>query len=66
VAVAAFATLLAGAGACDQQNNADIMMDLSKQLKSNQMITFTQIFVQQPRNSVRHVFQACGKRCALN
>jgi hypothetical protein len=40
-------------------------MDLSKQLKSNAMISLAQIFCQQPRNSVRHVFQACGKRCAL-
>ncbi len=40
-------------------------MDLSKQLKSNEMISLAQTFTQQPRNSVRHVFQACGKRCAL-
>jgi len=51
IAVKAFGTLLAGAGACDQQNNADIMMDLSKQLKSNSMISLAQTFVQQPRNS---------------
>lgn len=42
------------------------MMDLSKQLKSNEMIALAQIFCQQPRNSVRHVFEACGKRCTLN
>jgi hypothetical protein len=62
IAVTASAALLAAAGPCDQQNNADIMMDLSKKLKSNQMISSAQIFVQQPRNSVRHVFRACGKR----
>jgi hypothetical protein len=41
------------------------MMDLSKQLKSNEMISLAQIFTQQPRNSVRHVFQAGAKRRAL-
>ncbi|KAF8491573.1 proline-rich protein [Russula emetica] len=51
IAVTAFGTLLAGAGDCDQQNNADIMMDLSKKLNSNQMISLAQIFCQQPRNS---------------
>ncbi|KAH9990181.1 hypothetical protein BJV77DRAFT_947759 [Russula vinacea] len=51
VAVAAFGTLLAGAGNCDQQNNADTMMDLSKKLNSAQMISLTQIFAQQPRNT---------------
>jgi hypothetical protein len=53
-AVAAFSTLLAGAGVCDQQNNADTMIDLAHQLNSDpNMIKFTQIFAQQPRNSVR-------------
>jgi len=51
IAVKAFGGLLAGAGACDQQNSADDMMDLSKQLKSNNMISLAQIFCQQPRNS---------------
>jgi len=51
IAVAAFDTLLAGAGPCDQQNSADTMMDLSKQLKSADMVKFAQIFCQQPRNS---------------
>lgn len=51
ISVAAFGTLLAGAGPCDQQNNADIMMDLSKQLNSQSMIQLAQIFCQQPRNS---------------
>jgi hypothetical protein len=32
------------------------MMDLSKQLNSPQMIQLTQIFAQQPRNTVRRVF----------
>lgn len=30
------------------------------------MISLTQIFAQQPRNTVRHVFPACSSRCALN
>jgi len=51
IAVTAFDTLLAGAGPCDQQNNADIMMDLSKKLNSQDMIKFAQIFCQQPRNT---------------
>ena len=41
-------------------------MDLSKKLNSAQMISLTQIFAQQPRNTVRHVFTACGRRCALS
>ncbi|KAH9975209.1 hypothetical protein BJV74DRAFT_798804 [Russula compacta] len=51
IAVNAFDTLLAGAGDCDQQNNADTMMDLSKKLNSQTMIQLTQIFAQQARNS---------------
>ncbi|KAI9451746.1 proline-rich protein [Lactarius psammicola] len=51
IAVNAFGTLLAAAGPCDQQDNADIMMDLSKKLKSPDMIKFAQIFAQQPRNT---------------
>ncbi|KAI0249011.1 hypothetical protein BJV78DRAFT_1276354 [Lactifluus subvellereus] len=51
IAVKAFGTLLAGAGPCDQQDNADNMMDLSKQLGSTAMINLAQIFVQQPRNT---------------
>ncbi|KAL5519186.1 hypothetical protein ACEPAH_869 [Sanghuangporus vaninii] len=48
----AFMTLLAAAGPCDQQNAADQMIDLAKQLNNDaDMIKFTQIFVQQPRNS---------------
>jgi len=51
ISVNAFGTLLAGAGPCDQQDNADIMMDLSKKLNSPDMIKFAQIFCQQPRNT---------------
>ncbi|KAL5534024.1 hypothetical protein ACEPAG_484 [Sanghuangporus baumii] len=48
----AFMTLLAAAGPCDQQNAADQMIDLAKQLNNDaDMIKSTQIFVQQPRNS---------------
>ena len=54
VAVNAFGTLLAAAGPCDQQNAADTMVDLAKTLNNDpNMIKFAQIFVQQPRNSVR-------------
>ena len=38
------------------------MMDLSKKLASSDMISLTQIFAQQPRNSVRHLFPDFGKR----
>ncbi|KLO20291.1 hypothetical protein SCHPADRAFT_38915 [Schizopora paradoxa] len=49
---ASFSTLLAAAGPCDQQNQGDAMIDLAKQLNNDpDMITLTQIFVQQPRNS---------------
>lgn len=54
VAVASFGTLLAAPGPCEQQNAADNMIDLAKTLSNNaDMITFAQIFAQQPRNSVR-------------
>lgn len=53
VAVASFGTLLAAPGPCEQQDAADSMVDLAKTLKSDaDMITFAQIFAQQPRNSV--------------
>lgn len=53
VSVTAFSTLLAAAGPCDQQNSGDAMIDLAKTLNNDpDMIKFTQIFVQQPRNSV--------------
>lgn len=52
ISVNAFSTLLAAASACAQQDAADQMIDLAKQLNNNvDMITFAQIFVQQPRNS---------------
>jgi len=48
----AFSTLLAADGNCDQQDAADAMIDLAKQLNSNaDMIRLAQIFVQQPRNA---------------
>jgi len=48
----AFTSLLAAGGNCDQQNAADSMIDLAKQLKNNaDMIRLAQIFVQQPRNA---------------
>jgi len=53
ISVAAFTTLLAAAKNCDQQDNADKMIDLAKKLKKNsEMIRLTQLFVQQPRNAV--------------
>ncbi|TCD70013.1 hypothetical protein EIP91_005263 [Steccherinum ochraceum] len=52
ISVTAFTTLLAAAGPCDQQNSADAMVDLAKQLNNDaNMIKFAQIFAQQPRNS---------------
>ncbi|KAH8119561.1 proline-rich protein [Phellopilus nigrolimitatus] len=52
LSVAAFSTLLAAAGPCDQQNAADNMIDLAHQLSSDaSMVAFTQLFAQQPRNS---------------
>ncbi|KIK09012.1 hypothetical protein K443DRAFT_672054 [Laccaria amethystina LaAM-08-1] len=55
LSIAAFSTLLAAAGPCEQQNAADNMMDLGKKLNSAQMITLTQIFTQQPRNTPNSV-----------
>ncbi|THH19823.1 hypothetical protein EW146_g1428 [Bondarzewia mesenterica] len=52
IAVNAFGTLLAAAGPCEQQDNADKMVDLAKQLNNDaNMIKFAQIFAQQPRNT---------------
>ncbi|KAI0045703.1 hypothetical protein FA95DRAFT_1495131 [Auriscalpium vulgare] len=52
IAVNAFGTLLAAAGPCDQQDSADVMVDLAKLLNANaDMIKFAQIFAQQPRNT---------------
>ncbi|KAI0313311.1 hypothetical protein OF83DRAFT_1086425 [Amylostereum chailletii] len=49
----AFMTLLAAGGNCDQQNAADEMVDLAKQLNNDSdMIRLAQIFVQQPRNAL--------------
>jgi len=55
VSVASFTTLLAAAGPCEQQDAADNQIDLAKQLNSQQMITLSQIFAQQPRNSPNSV-----------
>ncbi|KAI0657952.1 hypothetical protein C8Q70DRAFT_250526 [Cubamyces menziesii] len=71
ISVTAFSTLLAAAGPCDQQNSADAMIDLAKQLNNNaDMIKFAQIFAQQPRNtptseSVQYCQQA-PKNAELN
>jgi len=52
ISVTAFSTLLAAAGPCEQQNAADQMIDLAKQLNDDaQMIKLAQIFRQQPRNT---------------
>jgi len=52
ISVTAFSTLLAAAGPCDQQNAADQMIDLAKQLNNDAaMIQLAQIFSQQPRNT---------------
>ncbi|KAI0085777.1 hypothetical protein BDY19DRAFT_895923 [Irpex rosettiformis] len=51
LSVSSFQTLLAAAKPCDQQDAADSMVDLAKSLNSSDMIRFTQIFVQQPRNT---------------
>lgn len=53
IAVNAFGNLLAAADACGQQDAADQMIDLAKQLNSDAaMISAAQIFAQQPRNTV--------------
>jgi len=52
VAVPAFTSLLEQGGVCDQQNAADDMIDLAKQLGNDANMTrLAQIFVQQPRNA---------------
>ena len=62
ISVASFTTLLAAAGPCAQQDAADSMVDLAKELKSTQMTTLAQIFAQQPRNSPNSVsVPYCGK-----
>lgn len=53
ISVTAFTTLLAAAGPCEQQNAADSMIDLAKSLNNDPtMIKLSQIFAQQPRNTV--------------
>jgi len=71
VAVNSFGTLLAAGGNCDQQNAADNMVDLAKQLNNDpDMIKFAQIFAQQPRNSPNSVSvpycQQAPKNAELN
>ncbi|KJA22453.1 hypothetical protein HYPSUDRAFT_202241 [Hypholoma sublateritium FD-334 SS-4] len=52
VAVTAFTSLQESGAVCDQQNGADSMIDLAKQLNNTgDMIRLAQIFAQQPRNS---------------
>jgi len=57
LSVAAFQTLLAAAGPCDQQNAADNLIDFSKQQQNNaEMIALAQVFCQQPRNTPNSVY----------
>lgn len=52
LSIAAFSTLLAAPGPCEQQDAADNMIDLGKTLTNNsEVIRLTQIFAQQPRNT---------------
>lgn len=52
IGINAASTLLAAADACAQQDAADDMIDLAKQLDNDpEMIRLAQIFVQQPRNA---------------
>jgi hypothetical protein len=56
LSVESFTNLLAAAPACGQQDSADKMVDLAKQLNNNpDMIKFAQIFAQQPRNTPNSV-----------
>ena len=51
-------TLLAAVAPCDQQDTADAMIDLAKKLNNDaDMIKLAQIFVQEPRNTVRSAAQ---------
>lgn len=53
IGINAASTLLAAADACAQQDAADDMIDLAKQLDNDpEMIRLAQLFVQQPRNAV--------------
>ena len=66
VAVPAFTSLLADGGVCDQQNAADSMIDLAKQLGNDpEMIRLAQLFVQQPRNSVSLIVQFLSRNWRL-
>jgi hypothetical protein len=66
VAVPAFTSLLADGGVCDQQNAADSMIDLAKQLGNDpEMIRLAQLFVQQPRNSVSLIIQFLSRNWRL-
>lgn len=57
VSVTAFTTLLAAAGPCEQQDSADAMIDLAKTLGSDAtMISLSQIFAQQPRNTPNSLY----------
>ncbi|KAF7783378.1 hypothetical protein Agabi119p4_1402 [Agaricus bisporus var. burnettii] len=52
IGINAASTLLAAADACAQQDAADDMIDLAKQLDNDpEMIRLAQLFVQQPRNA---------------
>ena len=55
LSVLAFPTLLAAAPPCNQQDATDDLIDFAKRLNNNTaaMIKFAQLFVQQPRNTVR-------------
>lgn len=55
LSIKAFDTLLANAGDCDQQDQADDMVDLGKSLNSNEVVKLSQVFAQQPRNSPNSV-----------
>jgi hypothetical protein len=55
LSIKAFDTLLANAGDCDQQDQADDMVDLGKSLNSVDVISLSQVFAQQPRNSPNSV-----------
>ncbi|KDR80530.1 hypothetical protein GALMADRAFT_240832 [Galerina marginata CBS 339.88] len=55
LSIIAFSTLLAAPGPCEQQDAADGLMNLSKELKSSEMVALSQIFAQQPRNSPNSV-----------
>lgn len=60
ISITAFTTLLAAAGPCEQQDAADSMIDLAKSLNNDPtMIKLSQIFAQQPRNTVSVIMMLC-------